>query len=72
MGAAENIPFEERAINAEEVGVLLGCSARQVLERIACRPDFPTRLSIRPASWIAREVLEWRSANRGGQRVRQR
>lgn len=72
MGAAENIPFEERAINAEEVGVLLGCSARQVLERIACRPDFPARLSMRPATWIAREVMEWRDANRGGQRARRR
>lgn len=72
MSAAENIPFEERAINAEEVGVMLGCSARQVLERIACRPDFPARLSVRPASWIAREVIQWRNLNRGGQRVRQR
>jgi predicted DNA-binding transcriptional regulator AlpA len=72
MGAAENIPFEERAINADEVGVLLGCSGRQVLERIACKPGFPARLSIRPASWIAREILEWRDANRAGPRVRRR
>lgn len=72
MGAAENIPFEQRAINADEVGVLLGCSGRQVLERIACKPGFPARLSVRPASWIAREILEWRELNRAGQRARQR
>lgn len=58
MGAAETMLFEERAINADEVGVLLGCSGRQVLERIACKPGFPERLSIRPASWIAREILQ--------------
>lgn len=72
MSAAENIPFEERAISAEEVGVLLGCSARQVLERIACKPGFPARLSIRPASWIAREVLEWRELNRARPRAHRR
>ncbi len=59
------VPFEELALNAEEVGLLLGCSDRQVLERIACKRDFPKRLSIRPATWIAREVLEWREKNRG-------
>jgi predicted DNA-binding transcriptional regulator AlpA len=58
------IPFEELALNAEEVGRLLGCSGRQVLERIACKPDFPRRLSVRPASWVAKEVLEWRDKNR--------
>lgn len=58
------IPFEELALNADEVGKLLGCGGRQVLERIACKPDFPRRLSIRPASWVAKEILEWRDAHR--------
>jgi predicted DNA-binding transcriptional regulator AlpA len=60
------IPFELRAIGAEEVGQLLGMAARTVLETVACRPDFPVRISMRPATWIAGEVLEWREANRAG------
>jgi predicted DNA-binding transcriptional regulator AlpA len=64
--------LEERAINADEVGVLLGCSGRQVLERIACKPGFPARLSIRLALWIAHEIFEWRDLNRAGQRTRRR
>lgn len=72
MGAAENIPFELRAIGAEEVGTLLGLAARTVLETVACRPDFPVRISMRPATWIAGEVLAWRQANRAGQPTRRR
>lgn len=72
MGAAEKIPFELQAIDAETVGLLLGQSARTVLENIACRPDFPKRVSLRPASWVAGEVLEWRETARAGLRVRRR
>lgn len=66
MSAAENIPWEERAIGAEEVGALLGLAPRTVLGKVACRPDFPSRLTARPATWIAREVLDWRDRNRHG------
>jgi len=66
MSAAEKIPFELRAIGAEEVGELLGLAPRTVLETVACRPDFPVRISMRPASWIAGEVLRWRENNRAG------
>jgi predicted DNA-binding transcriptional regulator AlpA len=62
------VPFELRAIGAEEVGELLGLAARTVLETVACRPDFPVRISMRPATWIAGEVLAWREANRAGAR----
>lgn len=72
MSAAEKIPFELRAIGAEEVGELLGLAARTVLETVACRPDFPVRISMRPATWIAGEVLAWRDANRAGRRDRPR
>jgi predicted DNA-binding transcriptional regulator AlpA len=58
------VPFKLRAIGAEEVGSLLGLAARTVLETVACRPDFPTRITMRPATWIAGEVLEWRRSNR--------
>ena len=66
MSAAENIPWELRAIGAEEVGALLGLAARTVLETVACRPDFPVRLTMRPATWVAGEVIEWRNQNRAG------
>lgn len=72
MSAAEKIPYELRAIGAEEVGQLLGMAPRTVLETVACRPDFPVRISMRPATWIAGEILEWREANRAGQRARPR
>lgn len=72
MGAAEIIPFEMQAIDAEAVGLLIGYSARTVLETVACRPDFPIRVSMRPATWVAGEVIAWRDANRAGQRVRRR
>lgn len=66
MGAAVNIPWEQRAIGAEEVGSLLGLAPRTVLETVACRPDFPVRLTIRPATWVAGGVIEWRDRNRAG------
>lgn len=72
MSAAENIPWHLRAISAEEVGQLLGLAPRTVLETVACRPDFPTRLTMRPASWVAGEVVEWRDANRVGRQARRR
>lgn len=72
MSAAENIPFELRAIGADEVGALLGLAPRTVLETVACRPDFPKRLTMRPATWIAGEILEWRDSNRVDQRARRR
>jgi predicted DNA-binding transcriptional regulator AlpA len=72
MSAAEKIPFELLALNAEQVGQLLGMSARTVLEKIACRPDFPDRVSMKPASWVAGEVLAWRDANRASARARRR
>jgi len=72
MGAAEQIPFELRAIGAEEVGALLGLAARTVLETVACKPGFPARLTMRPATWVAGEVLAWRDANRVGRPGRRR
>lgn len=60
------IPWEQRAIGAEEVGELLGLAPRTVLEKVACRPDFPVRPTMRPATRAAREILERRDANRVG------
>lgn len=43
------VPFELRAIGSEEVGSLLGLTARTVLETVACRPNFPSRITMRPS-----------------------
>jgi hypothetical protein len=64
------VPFELRAINATTLGELLGLTPRSVLETVACRPDFPMRLTLRPATWVAGEVLKWRETNRYGQPAR--
>lgn len=72
MSAAEKIPFELRAIGVDEVAALLGQAPRTVLEKIACKPGFPVRLSMRPATWVAGEVLAWRDANRAGRPAHRR
>ncbi len=61
-----SVPWELRAIGVNDVGILLGLAPRTVLETIACKPDFPMRVSMRPATWVAGEVLEWRDRNRVG------
>lgn len=76
MTAAELIPFEELALNAEAAGKILGCAPRTVLEEHACKPGFPPRISHRPATWRAGDILAYRDAerdaNRAGRRVRRR
>lgn len=62
------VSFELRAIDTEEIGQLFGLAARTVLRTIACRPNFPIRVPMRPASWVAGEALSWRAANRAGDR----
>lgn len=62
--ASSVIPWEARAIHVSEVAQLLGLAPRTVLESVACRPDFPGRVSQRPASWVAGEVIAWRDAQR--------
>lgn len=72
MGAAEKIPWTELAMKAEECAELWGLTKEHWLATVACRPDFPVRLTHRPATWKAGEVVEYRDANRAGQRVRRR
>lgn len=72
MSAAEKIPFEEMALSAEDVGHILGKSPRTVLEKLACLPNFPARVSIRPAAWRAGDILDYRDANRDGRQAHQR
>ena len=60
----ERIPWQQQAIGAGGVGLLLGIAPATVLQKVARLPDFPSRVSIRPATWVAGEVLEWRDRNR--------
>lgn len=66
------VPFELAAINAEQAARLLGCKPRTVLEVHACKPGFPARVSYRPATWEAAEILAYRETLKAGQRGRRR
>ena len=70
MSAAEKIPWTELAITAEECAELWGVSKDQFLQRVACRPGFPSRLTFKPATWRAGEVVEYRNENRVQKRRR--
>jgi hypothetical protein len=70
MSAAEKIPWQELAMNADECGELWGISGKQFLATIACLPDFPARLTYKPATWKAGEVVEYRNEHRVARRRR--
>ncbi len=68
------IPFAEWALDAEEVGRLLGKERLYVLNRLAPLSDFP-----RPCSrlgeqkrWLAGEILKYRALTRVSQLTRRR
>lgn len=56
---AASIPIEVRWLDAVGVGSLLCQEPRYVLERFACRPDFPKANRVGQPRWKASEVLEW-------------
>lgn len=70
MSAAEKLPWTELALNAKECADLWGVSADHFLQRIACRPGFPVRLTYKPATWKAGEVVEYRDSHRVQKRQR--
>ena len=72
MTAAIRIPQAEVAIGAEDVAKLLGCEPRTVLECHACKPEFPARLSVRPARWRYGDVLTYRDSLKAGLQGRRR
>ena len=58
---AASLPPDVRLLTADDVGAMLGYSAKQVTERFACKPDFPACYRIdggRPR-WKLVEVAEW-------------
>lgn len=66
------IPYELRAIGAEEAAALFGIAYKTFMQRIANRPDFPQRVNANPAAWVAGEVLKYRDANRALPRGKRR
>lgn len=70
MSAAEKIPWTELAMTADECAELWGVSKDHFLQRVACRPGFPSRLTFKPATWRAGEVVAYRNANRVQKRRR--
>ena len=53
------VPFEHRAIGADEAGVIFGCDGRTFLRKWACLPGFPVRINSRPAKWNAGDLVTW-------------
>lgn len=64
MSALDKLPWTELALSAEECAELWGVSKDHFLQRVACRPGFPSRLTFKPATWRAGEVVEYRNSNR--------
>lgn len=60
---------DRRLWSADDVGRYLGKSARFVLERAACRPDFPASIRIMGGHrrWEPAEVKTWARRQRSGQ-----
>lgn len=71
MGAAEKIPWTELALNAKDCGELWEVTPEHFLATIACLPTFPERIGLKPATWKAGEVIEWRDRNRARRRKAQ-
>jgi hypothetical protein len=72
VSAAEKIPWEQLPLTAHECGELWGVTGEHFLATVACLPDFPERMTYKPATWLAGEVVEYRNANRAGRPVRRR
>jgi predicted DNA-binding transcriptional regulator AlpA len=71
-----HLPLSALWLDAEGVGIMIGCPDRQVRERIALRPDFPKAARIRGTGgigaprWNAAEVDSWMRRQRDGGRQR--
>lgn len=66
MGAAEKIPWTELAMSAKECAELWGMSDEHWLRTVACKPGFPVRLTKKPATWKAGEIVAYRDNHRYG------
>ena len=58
------VPITDRWLDASGVGALLSQEPRYVLERLACRKDFPAPMRVGHPRWKASEIQEWAEAQR--------
>lgn len=65
-GIRSKIPWQELPMTAEECAELFAITADHFLRTVACKPTFPVRLTRKPATWKAGEVIEWRDSHRFG------
>ena len=72
MSAAEKIPWQELPMSAAECAELWLMTPEHFLAKIACKPGFPVRMTYKPASWRAGDIVEYRNANPAGQPARRR
>jgi predicted DNA-binding transcriptional regulator AlpA len=56
---AAAIPLDAKWLDASGVGTLISQEPRYVLERLACRADFPRPNRVGRPRWKASEVLQW-------------
>jgi len=60
------IPITDRWIDARGIAALLSSTPSNVLQRLACRPDFPKANRVGHPRWKATEVLQWMEDTRDG------
>lgn len=72
MAAAEKLPWQELSMTAEECAELWSISPEHFLATVACKPSFPQRRNLRPATWRAGDVVDYLAANPACPRVRRR
>lgn len=61
------IPADIKWLDPEGVGQMLGFAPRYVLEKLACRPDFPKPMRIGGSGhprWLASEIHEFAQSQR--------
>lgn len=64
MALVDKIPWTELALSADECAELWGLTKEHFLATVACKPGFLARLTYKPATWRAGEVVDYRNANR--------
>ncbi|MEI2429288.1 hypothetical protein RDV84_22625 [Lysobacter yananisis] len=65
---SDKIPWQELALTAAQCAERWGIAPEHVRATIACKRGVPLRITRKPATWKAGEVIEWRDRNRAGSR----
>lgn len=67
------IPMEDRSVDSDAAGELLGYTGRHVRESLAALPGFPKRCdNDGHPRWIYGELKAWRESNQASRQVRRR